>query len=618
MALPFGLDRLFRRPAPALRTRGFEAGRPPGTRWNDRPFGPINSEVGVSASAIRRRARQAMANNPHLAAATSAWAVNLVGYGVTPTPQHADAAARAALLGAWNTWTPHADLTGIFAMPALLETAARALVVDGEAFFRLIASRDGLRLQAIPAELVSDESRDLAGGGAIVNGVELDSTGRRVAFHIFPASPLLNGVLSPVRIPASEILHVFRPLLPGQTRGVSWFAPVLLRAHELDQLTDALLMGAKIAAMFSAIRTHVGESNDDPAVIHTRMADALTHRMGALAELPDAARQYRALGFAGMARVMLAARGERVVSLSDEAVLTRAMTTGDLPQLLQGTGHRTLLASYENARSPVLELFRRTEGRDFRTMHRLRVGELGLLQKVPESGEVTHGGVGESGEAYKIESYARMFGLTRQAIINDDLGAFSGMMSMQGRQAAETLNNAAVALLTQGAGLGPVMSDGQRLFHATHGNVATTPAIPGDNAFAFGLAAMRKQKGVDGETPINVVPRSLLVPPDFEGIARRALAEFAPATADDVNAIGRMLSLMVEPRLSGERWYMFADPATMPCFEVAYLASSPGPQMESRPGWDVLGMEFRCVFDFGVGAIDWRGGYTNEGDEPSL
>jgi lambda family phage portal protein len=264
MALPRFLDRLLGRVAPPVRTRGFEAGRPPGTRWNDRPFGPINSEIGVSASAIRRRARAAAANNPHLAAAASAWATNLVGYGVQPTPQHADAAARAALLDYWRVWTPRADLAGILAMPAILETAARALVVDGEAFFRLIATSDGLRLQQIPAELVSDESRELAGGGAIVNGVELDATGRRVAFWIYPASPLLNGVLSPVRIPASEILHVFRPLLPGQTRGVSGFAPVLLRAHELDQLCDALLVGAKIGAMFAGVVTDMNATGPNP------------------------------------------------------------------------------------------------------------------------------------------------------------------------------------------------------------------------------------------------------------------------------------------------------------------------------------------------------------------
>jgi HK97 family phage prohead protease len=362
------------------------------------------------------------------------------------------------------------------------------------------------------------------------------------------------------------------------------------------------------------IRTHVGESNDDPAVVATRCADALTHRMGALAELPEPARQYRGLGFAGHARVMLAARGERVVSLSDEAVLTRAMTTGDLPNLLTGTGNRALLASYTAAVSPVLALFRRTEGRDFRTLHRLRLGELSLLDEVPESGEVKHGGIGESAESFAIKSYAKLFALTRQAIINDDLNAFGQMMQMQGRQAAETLNAAAVGLLTQGSGLGPIMSDGQRMFHSSHGNVATTPAAPGESAFAAGLAAMRGQRGLDGVSPINVVPRHLVVSPEFEVDASHALAEIFPVSGENVNSLGRTLTLMVEPRLSGERWYLFADPASFANFEVAYLSSAPAPQMESRQGWDVLGMEFRTVFDFGLGAIDYRGAFTNEGD----
>jgi hypothetical protein len=73
------------------------------------------------------------------------------------------------------------------------------------------------------------------------------------------------------------------------------------------------------------------------------------------------------------------------------------------------------------------------------------------------------------------------------------------------------------------------------------------------------------------------------------------------------------LTVLVEPRLSGNRWSVFADPAVMHVFEFAYLASAPGPQLESRPGWDVLGMEFRVVLDFGCGAIDWRGAYTNAG-----
>jgi hypothetical protein len=58
---------------------------------------------------------------------------------------------------------------------------------------------------------------------------------------------------------------------------------------------------------------------------------------------------------------------------------------------------------------------------------------------------------------------------------------------------------------------------------------------------------------------------------------------------------------------------VFADPTILPVLEYAYLSSAQGPQMSSREGWDVLGMEFRVVLDFGAGAVDWRGAYLNEG-----
>lgn len=59
--------------------------------------------------------------------------------------------------------------------------------------------------------------------------------------------------------------------------------------------------------------------------------------------------------------------------------------------------------------------------------------------------------------------------------------------------------------------------------------------------------------------------------------------------------------------------YLFADPAILPVLEYSYLSSAQGPQMASREGWDVLGMEFRVVLDFGCGAVDWRGGFFNPG-----
>ena len=101
-------------------------------------------------------------------------------------------------------------------------------------------------------------------------------------------------------------------------------------------------------------------------------------------------------------------------------------------------------------------------------------------------------------------------------------------------------------------------------------------------------------------TPAGDLPESVLAP-------------LVPAQVSNVNPFAQRLDLLVESRLAGNRWYVFADPATMPVLEYAYMSSAQGPQMASREGWDVLGMEFRVVLDFGCGVLDHRGAYLNAG-----
>ncbi len=133
-------------------------------------------------------------------------------------------------------------------------------MIDGEAFLHVLPGEDGPRLRLLPPELVDESlTRELGNGAVIVQGVEFDSEGRRVAYHVLPYRPphdqFANYAPPPVRVPADEILHVMKPLAAGQVRGgVSWLAPpVILSASDFDQLCDALLMGgAKVAAMHSA------------------------------------------------------------------------------------------------------------------------------------------------------------------------------------------------------------------------------------------------------------------------------------------------------------------------------------------------------------------------------
>jgi hypothetical protein len=160
--------------------------------------------------------------------------------------------------------------------------------------------------------------------------------------------------------------------------------------------------------------------------------------------------------------------------------------------------------------------------------------------------------------------------------------------------------------------MGSTMADGQPLFHAGHGNLAST-----GSTIALGLTearrTMREQKGLDGSTPINVTPKFLLVSPALETEAEAMLATLYATSVADQNPFAGSLTLLVEPRLTGEAWYVFADPAVAPVLEYSYLASAQGPQMASRDGWETLGREFRITLDFGCGVIDHRGAFLNTG-----
>jgi hypothetical protein len=111
-----------------------------------------------------------------------------------------------------------------------------------------------------------------------------------------------------------------------------------------------------------------------------------------------------------------------------------------------------------------------------------------------------------------------------------------------------------------------------------------------------------------------VTPRYLVVGPDDELGAEKLLATIAPARIEDANPFSGRLALVVEPRLAGTTaWYLVADPAEVDGLEYAYLDGAPGPQVESRNGFEVDGVEIKVRMDFGAGFVDWRGWYRNAG-----
>ena len=200
---------------------------------------------------VRRRAVAATVNNPYMARAAEAWPSAAIGAGIVTASSDPDPATRKLLQAGFKAWGLHCEADGRQDWPGFQASAVREMVVSGEAFVHMRYGPDGLRLQLIPAELVDyGLTMELPGGGFLQAGIEFNAAGERIAYHVFPRRPdNLASVGPPVRLPAVDVLHLFKPLAAGQVRGIPWAAPVLLTLGELDGLLDALLVAARVSAL---------------------------------------------------------------------------------------------------------------------------------------------------------------------------------------------------------------------------------------------------------------------------------------------------------------------------------------------------------------------------------
>jgi hypothetical protein len=391
------------------------------------------------------------------------------------------------------------------------------------------------------------------------------------------------------------------------------------RAAAFKELQKAAADGQVILSQ----RIEPGFSHDDPAVLRGRMAEALACRVIPGSKPSEPARQFMSLGMLDMARMLLEARSERTSLMAREEIINAALQTraigpgatlSDFADLLTLTGNRVLLAAYQHAPNPLKQLAGQTTMPDFRPRYVLCVSDMPKLLPVTEQGEINHVARTEAMETYSLQTFGQIFSLSRKAIINDDLNAFSDWSNAMGRAAAETEAAQLIALLAANSNAGATMQDGNALFHSAHGNLATSGAPISVTTLSAGRLAMRRQKDIDGVTPINATGAFLLVPPEQETLADQVLTEIMATTTAAVNPFVGALSKLVEARLSSTTaWYLFSDPGVLPVLECGYLASAQGPQMASRQGWEVLGVEFRCMLDFGCAAIDHRGAYLNPG-----
>lgn len=360
-----------------------------------------------------------------------------------------------------------------------------------------------------------------------------------------------------------------------------------------------------------------GGGFDNPRVRAAAMAEAVACRIDGT-EPSAQARHFAGLSLPELAREHLRAlnidvRGQGRSWLVNEALNARGLgglhSTSDFANVLSDAVGRVLRRAYDAAPSGLKPVARRVELDDFRARTFVGMSGFSALEKVNEHGEFKRGTLKDTGESVRLQTFGRVFGITRQAVINDDLSAFAEMPRRLGVAASQFEADQLASLLVAN----PLMSDGKAVFHADHANLASSAAALSKDALSAARKAMRAQKDDAGQL-IGVAPAWLVVGPELETLAEELMTAITPNDTDAVQPI--RLKIAVEPRLTGFQWYVAADPATIDGLVYAHLASEPGPQVAHRAGFDVDGVEMRVRLDFGCSFIEHRGWYKNAGADP--
>jgi hypothetical protein len=382
-------------------------------------------------------------------------------------------------------------------------------------------------------------------------------------------------------------------------------------------LFDAMVKSAVPPAI--PARPETGPGHDSPSEILDAMAEALAARSMPGYQPQGAGRHAEFMGWrpSDMIGELLRVRGERNVPRNPTLLAERAFhTTSDFPLLLSAAANKMLLAAYQPAAPSYRQIFLRRDFRDFKPHRHLRVGDFPTLMPLMENGEIQAGTMSESQEIVLLQTFARRIRVTRPMLVNDDLGAFTDFAAAIGRRVADFENATAYALLNQANGDGPTLTNGPAAVFGTAAarlNKAAAGSALDINNLANGRAAILRQKTLDG-LPISVGnAMKLLVGPSLELPARQLTVSVGATQISHANIYAGFVQPLVEPLIPNNRWYLFADPPTAPVYVYGYLNGAEGPQVTTGPVSGVDGVEVSVIFDFGVGAIDWRGAWFNPG-----
>jgi ATP-dependent protease ClpP protease subunit len=389
---------------------------------------------------------------------------------------------------------------------------------------------------------------------------------------------------------------------------------------DADPAVTADVVGRRILAMLAAGATPIAGNTvvtagaDQRDQTRAAMLNAIQARAGTATV--DAQNPYRGHSLAELARECVVAAGVDVRGRDRMEVVGLAFThsTSDFPGLLSDASRRSVLQGFEEVDTPLERFTADASVPDFKPTTLVGLGSFSNLLKVPEGGEYKYGTFSEQGQKVQVVTYGRLFSITRQAIINDDLGIFSEVPRKMGRAARRTIVAAVFDLITSN----PTLDDGIPLFHADHGNLMTGSAISTTSVDQMRVA-MAKQKDKDGNI-IRMPLRNLLTPLVLGGLARTVReSQYEVSGSKNLttpNTVRNTFDVIDDGHFdedSATAWYGAADPAYAAAIVIAYLNGNKTPYLEQHEGFTVDGVAWKVRIDAAPGIGDYRAIQKNPG-----
>ena len=258
----------------------------------------INTVWYQSADQLVARSRDSARKDGWAAKAIDEWVCNAVGNGIKPQSLHSVAATKERIQKLWTQFVTEADAAGLTDLYGLMALAFRSMVEGGECFARRhirplsFGLTVPLQIQLIETEqlpfYLARPTPDTPKGNVVRAAIEFDRDGRRTAYYFYREHPgerlFFPNYLDLIRVPAEDVMHLFRPLRPGQLRGVPWLANALVRLWELDQYDDAELLRKKFAAMMMAF---IVRTNPDDPFLPNAQDQPTTESGGVASDAPN-------------------------------------------------------------------------------------------------------------------------------------------------------------------------------------------------------------------------------------------------------------------------------------------------------------------------------------------